>query len=226
MWDEMAGLVGRVWDTPDLPGHGDEPPTSWNEAVAGIGGLVAESGPGTTLVGYSMGGRLALAAALLGGGVRGLVLISAGLGIADPEERDRRRIEDGRLADRLERVGVEAFVDEWLSRDLFAGLGRRSTAWGRADRRMRLTNSAVGLAGALRSLGQGSQPYLGDRIGELAMPLTTVAGGCDSRYARLAQHLARQARVGTVRVIDGVGHAAVAEAPGTVAEVIRTALAG
>ena len=70
-----------------------------------------------------MGGRVALHAALAHPTeVRALVLIGATAGIDDPAERATRRVADEALADRIETIGVEAFVDEWLTNPLFEGL--------------------------------------------------------------------------------------------------------
>jgi 2-succinyl-6-hydroxy-2,4-cyclohexadiene-1-carboxylate synthase len=223
MWEEVAGLAGGMWVMPDLPGHGDEPVADWEGAVAGVAARVAAAGD-PVLAGYSMGGRLALAAVLAGSRPRALVIVSASAGIADAAARERRRVEDEQTAARLERLGVELFVDEWLSRDLFAGLGGRPAAWGRADRRMRLSNSGAGLAGALRKLGQGSQPYLGDRVAEIEIPMVAIAGERDDRYARLAARFGAGAPRGSDRVVPSVGHAVVAEAPKAVAEVVASLL--
>jgi 2-succinyl-6-hydroxy-2,4-cyclohexadiene-1-carboxylate synthase len=221
MWQEVAGLVGGQWETPDLPGHGREPSVGWAEAVAGVCRGLERSGPATTLVGYSMGGRIALAAALEcpAAGAR-LVLVSASPGIADPADRERRRQEDERLADRIERIGSGLFVDEWLARPMFAGLGRRSRAWGAADRRMRTSNTATGLAGALRLLGQGVQPFLGARLAEIAIPVVAVAGEADQRYVRYAKALASGAPEGRFVAVRGAGHGVVGEDPRAVARAI------
>ena len=56
--------------------------------------------------------------------VDGLVLVGATAGIDDAAERAARRAADEALADRLERDGVDAFLDEWLASPLFAGAAR------------------------------------------------------------------------------------------------------
>ena len=82
-----------------------------------------DAGGTGTYVGYSMGGRVSLHAALAHpDAVERLVLIGATAGIDDPDERAARREADDRLADHIEAVGVPAFIDEWLANPLFAGL--------------------------------------------------------------------------------------------------------
>jgi 2-succinyl-6-hydroxy-2,4-cyclohexadiene-1-carboxylate synthase len=206
---------------PDLPGHGDNPAAGWREAAEMVAGWAAHAGPGVTLVGYSMGGRLGLAAALAHPErLARLILISASPGIADPAARERRRREDGTIADRIERLGLGPFLTEWLARPMFAGLGRRSAAWGNRDLRRRSTNRAEGLAEAVRLLGQGSQPYLGDGVAGLRVPLVAVAGTADEAYVRHAERMAAAAPEGRLVGVRGAGHAVVGEDPGAVASVL------
>ena len=68
------------------------------------------------LLGYSMGGRLALYFALAyPERTRTLTLVSASPGIASLTERAERRRRDNALADRIEQDGIAAFVDYWQS---------------------------------------------------------------------------------------------------------------
>ncbi len=221
MWHEVAGLVGGEWATPDLPGHGGTDVVPWDTAVGIVAGWIGEAGPGITLIGYSMGGRIALAAALEHPeGLDRLVLVSASPGIADAAARERRLGEDEATADRIERLGVDLFLTEWLSRPMFPGLGRRPAAWGSRDLRLRQSNEAAGLAGAVRLLGHGSQPYLGDRVGGLSVPLVTVAGARDDVYAFHASGMAAAAPDGRFIEVRGAGHAVVAEDPKAIVKVL------
>ncbi len=168
----------------DAPGHGASARVELD--LWGAGRAVADTvGPGAYL-GYSMGGRMVLHAALARPElVIRLVLISASGGIESAGERARRRAADERLAEHLLDVGVEAFVDEWLAQPLFAGLSEDA-----AHRRARLANTAAGLASSLRLAGTGTQEPLWDRLGELAMPVLVVAGQRDAKFVALAERLA------------------------------------
>jgi 2-succinyl-6-hydroxy-2,4-cyclohexadiene-1-carboxylate synthase len=222
MWEELASLVGGVWVRPDLPGHGEAPLRLWEEAVAEVAGLVAAVEPPRHLIGYSMGGRLALAAALESPSVvDGLVLISGGPGFADGSQRLMRRQEDMVLADRIEALGVEAFLDEWLARPMFAGLAMRPAAWLERDLAARAASHAAGLAGALRLLGQGAQPYLGDRLGELKAPVLLIAGSEDGPYVARAEEMNRRIPGSVLEIVPRCGHAVVGERPDAVAAVLR-----
>ncbi len=225
MWEEVAAGIDEDWIAPDLPGHGPEPVVPWEVEVARLAGFLAMAPPPRLLVGYSMGGRLALATALAQPGLLdGLVLVSASAGIADDGERQRRVAADETLAGHIEEIGVEAFVEEWMDRDMFAGLRRRGEAWVVEDRALRNTNGAAGLAGALRSLGAGAQPWLGGRLGELELPVLLVVGAEDRCYAETAAAMEEGLPGGRVVRVPEAGHAVVGERPEAVADAVAALL--
>jgi len=144
--------------------------------------------------------------------VERLVLISASPGIADGEARAQRRERDERLAEHIETVGVDAFLDEWLAGPI-AGTSHLDDNARRRDRSIRSVNTATGLATALRGIGQGAQPYVGDRIGDLRVPLLTVSGSDDAAYTRRAREMADTVPSGSHVSIDGAGHNVLLDAP-------------
>lgn len=165
------------------------------------------------LIGYSMGGRMALLTALEHPHLaERLVLISASPGVAGDAARAARRARDQALADHIEAVGSEAFLDEWLVGPI-TGTRHLDDEARRLDRAVRAVNTSSGLAAALRGLGQGAQPYVGDRLNELEVPLLTVSGGADTAYTELARDMADAVPNGSHVVIDGAGHNVVLDAP-------------
>jgi 2-succinyl-6-hydroxy-2,4-cyclohexadiene-1-carboxylate synthase len=192
----------------DAPGHGDSAAVELN-LVDGARAIVEVGGRGT-YVGYSMGGRFALHAALeRPDRVDRLVLISATPGIEDDDDRAERRRSDDRLADHLVSIGVPAFIDEWLRLPLFAGL-----LSDRNHRSARLANTAPGLASSLRRAGTGTQIPQWDRLGELEMPVLIVTGADDTTFTLLGERMAAgigpNAELGVVR---GAGHTVHLEQP-------------
>ncbi len=91
------------------------------------------------------------------------------------------------MAGRIERDGLEAFVDRWQRMPLLATPDRpcRPSA-GAALRAQRLRNRPLGLANSLRGMGAGAQDCLLSRLGELRVPTLLMAGALDERYAELA----------------------------------------
>lgn len=200
--------------TLDAPGHGDA--AGWHAGLwEGAAGM-AELAGGGTYVGYSMGGRFALHAALSHPDlVRRLVLISTTAGIDDPAERAARRAADDALAARVEREGVAAFVAWWLAQPMWATLPPEA-----AGAEERAANTAAGLATSLRLAGTGTQDPLWNRLGEIRMPVLVVAGAADTKYAALARRLGAGLADAEVVVVPGAGHACHLERPDTVATVV------
>jgi 2-succinyl-6-hydroxy-2,4-cyclohexadiene-1-carboxylate synthase len=218
-WEPVLAALGGRYKAiaPDLPGHGAfaARPASFAACDAYLRALTR--GP-FVLAGYSMGGRIALHAALAPDArVRRLVLVGASAGLADPAERAARRREDDALADRIETVGLEAFVREWAAQPLFAGMPRGVAEVADADRRR---NTASGLAAALRGLGTGVMPSLWERLPALAVPVTLVAGARDAKFRAIAERMAAALPDARLVVVAGAGHAVQLEAPDAVAAAI------
>jgi 2-succinyl-6-hydroxy-2,4-cyclohexadiene-1-carboxylate synthase len=200
----------------DLPGHGlaahDRTP------IADAGAALATLAGRGTFIGYSMGGRFALTAAVARPDlVERLVLIGATPGIADDAERAERRALDQERADRVERDGVAAFLDTWLAAPMFAGLPDDPD--GLAHRRR---NTAAGLASSLRTAGTGSQPSLWARLDEITAPVLVLAGERDSKFTEIGRRRTEALPNATFVSITGAGHAAHTERPDEVARTIAT----
>lgn len=215
----VAALGGRYRAlAPDLPGHGqaaERRPASFAACAAYVRAL---AGQPCTLVGYSMGGRIALHTTFaVPGLVERLVLIGASPGLADPAEREQRRRADEVLAERIEAVGVAAFAEEWGAQALFAGQDERVAAAAHADR---LRNTSQGLAAALRGLGTGVMTPLWDRLPQLGIPVTLVVGERDAKFRAMAERMATALPDARLQVIDGAGHAVPLERPDAVAAAI------
>jgi 2-succinyl-6-hydroxy-2,4-cyclohexadiene-1-carboxylate synthase len=221
--------TGRLWDpvvarldgeryrplAPDLRGHGTAAarrPVTFGAIVDDILGLVPHP---FTLGGYSMGGRIALHVALAAPErVQRLVLVATTAGISDEAERAARRAADEALAAETERGTIEAFADRWTAQPLFAGTPPQAAAAWRADI---LDNDPVALAAALRGIGTGAMELLWDRLGELTMPATVLAGSRDTKFAALGERLAAALPRGELVIVEGAGHGIPREAPSAVA---------
>ncbi|HEY6421135.1 MAG TPA: 2-succinyl-6-hydroxy-2,4-cyclohexadiene-1-carboxylate synthase [Candidatus Binataceae bacterium] len=199
----------------DLPGHGGTRVGGEveNYSIGGAAAMVialltnVRGIPSFSLVGYSMGGRLALFIALeYGAHINRLVLESASPGISDPDERASRRQADEELAAFAESAGIEAFVSRWESLPLFESLATLPPDRMRRLRQQRLACSAEELARSLRGMGTGAQPWLGDELSKLSMPVLAIAGALDSKFASIGRHLGLQVRRARFEVIGGAGH--------------------
>src|SRR5262245_61352012 len=124
MWTEVTRELRRGVELCRLPGHGLEPWFAEQPTMASAADALARQLPfdePALLVGYSMGGRLALTTACLHPGrIAGVVAIGAHPGLRSPEEQRARRAWDDEQADRLIRDGLETFVHAWEAQPLFA----------------------------------------------------------------------------------------------------------
>ena len=206
---------------PDIRGHGtasELAPVTLGAVLSDIAALAPGGRAPFTLAGYSMGGRIALHAALaLPYRVQRLILLGASPGLADAGERDARRRADERLADEFEASTIDEIAARWAQTPVLAGLGLEAAAAARADR---LRNTPAGLARALRGLGAGALPSLWDSLGELRMPVELVAGERDARFAAIARRMGELIPTATVTLIPGAGHAAHLENPVAVAALL------
>jgi 2-succinyl-5-enolpyruvyl-6-hydroxy-3-cyclohexene-1-carboxylate synthase/2-succinyl-6-hydroxy-2,4-cyclohexadiene-1-carboxylate synthase len=207
-----------TWRTPNLPGHAPDP------AVPGAPGddchpaaciqyldTISPTPPGVpaVLLGYSLGGRLALRHALAHPGRwAALVLIATSPGLADPRERAVRQTEDERLAAEILAHGVPTFLEQWQRRPLIATQSRIPANWRNTMQARRLRLRAAGLAASLRQFGQGAVPPVWDRLPELRLPVLLVAGAEDPAYVALAKAMRDQLPSADLLIVPNAGHMA------------------
>lgn len=213
-WSPYLPAVEQAFDAIalDLPGHGGRGGARSVEDTARMLSRLAQSGP-MRVLGYSLGARIALRLAIEHPwAVDRLVLESPSAGIADPDERAARRQADDRLADEIERVGVEAFIDRWERNPVFA-----THASGDADvlarqRAIRLAQHPNGLAESLRLAGQGAMEPLHDRLAEVTAPTLVIVGELDPARVR-GEQVAAGIPNARLAVVDGAGHTPHLERP-------------
>lgn len=210
-----------------LPGHGWTPcPRDLD--VASCAADLARRLPedGCDLLGYSMGGRVALRLALdHPERVRRLILVSSNAGLEDPAARAERRRRDDCLADILEEDGIGPFVAWWETHPVLRPVRPVARSEVELLRSRRLNQDPLGLAACLRGLGQGAMEPLWDRLGELRMPVLLVAGEHDTRYAADLRRMAAAIPAAELEVLPGTGHAIHREWPERLREVVLAFLA-
>lgn len=212
-WRPVISGLGERYRAiaPDIRGHagaGAAEPVTLAAVIDDVAALTA--GP-FTLAGYSQGGRIALHVALaLPHRVRRLVLIGASPGLADDAERERRRLADERLAERIESLSIEEFARQWAQTPILADIPPDVAAAAHQDR---LQSTPHGLAAALRGLGTGALPSLWERLPELRMPVQLIAGERDAKFTALCREMAALIPQATVTIVPGAGHAVHLERP-------------
>jgi len=164
------------------------------------------------LLGYSMGGRIALYTAFAGF-FRALILESASPGIENVAERTQRRLSDEALATCIERDGVAAFVEYWERLPLFASQRRLLQQQQQALHMQRLGNCAVGLAQSLRGAGTGTQPSLWGKLPQLHIPTLLIAGELDTKFSIIARRMAQTLPYVQLQIVPNAGHTVHLEQP-------------
>jgi 2-succinyl-6-hydroxy-2,4-cyclohexadiene-1-carboxylate synthase len=130
------------------------------------------------LLGYSMGGRIALHTAL-SGYFRALILESATPGLSTEQEREQRMRSDEALASCIEQYGVESFMDYWERRPLFSTQLAMPLRLRQQLRQQRLQNNVTGLSNSLR----------GDQLSALTIPVLLITGSEDSKFTKIAEEM-------------------------------------
>jgi len=196
----------------DLPGHGrtrtDDPAAfrmpecaaAFLEWMDSLGIRMAH------LLGYSMGGRLALYLALKHPErFRRLVLESASPGLENEPERAARREHDQTLARRLENGPLEAFLDDWYRQPLFKTLHADPARLAELQSR-RNRQDSHGLARSLREMGTGAQPALWAELPGLQTPTLAIVGELDTRFRVIADRMATKSVQISVKAVANAGH--------------------
>ncbi|MBJ7983391.1 2-succinyl-6-hydroxy-2,4-cyclohexadiene-1-carboxylate synthase [Bacillus cereus] len=166
------------------------------------------------VLGYSMGGRLAITmACLYPGYVRSILLENCTAGLESEEERKERKEKDERLADKIEQEGIRNFVSMWENIPLFETQQRLAQNVKEAVRKERLANNPTGLANSLRGMGTGAQPSWWNELQTLKMPVLLLNGESDEKFFRLLKNIEKCIPRANFVKIDGAGHAIHVEQP-------------
>jgi 2-succinyl-6-hydroxy-2,4-cyclohexadiene-1-carboxylate synthase len=220
-WDGVVAHLDRERYRPlalDLPGRGQasvqSSPITFQTCVE----AVLEASPDRfALCGYSLGGRVALHVALgAPERISRLVLVSCSPGIEDDGERAARQIADLRLAEELEQIPFEQFIEQWRAQPLFADDPPEVGELAREDQRR---NEPHALANVMRGLGTGEMAPLWARLGELPMPTTVVAGERDVKFRAIGERMVALMPAAELVVIPG-GHALALESPADLARTL------
>lgn len=213
---------------PDLPGHGKAPlpdALTWQGGCDLVESNLDGSAP-KVLVGYSMGGRIALQLAVRHPeAYGGLVLISASPGLSSAEERAQRAIWVQTWTDAFRSEPIDDVLVRWYAQDVFGSLRQRPELLDTILKKRRCNNPAT-LARVLESLDVSLQPDLRQSLGVLTMDVLVIAGAEDAKYCGLMDELAvAMAPIRRVIVPDA-GHAIHLEQPEALSGILEGFMAG
>jgi 2-succinyl-6-hydroxy-2,4-cyclohexadiene-1-carboxylate synthase len=185
-----------------------------------LGEILASSA--SVLVGYSLGGRLALRAALRSpDSFSAVVLVGSTAGIEEGPLRVQRAEADEKLASWMEAMPIEDIVSLWERQPLFAD---QSDSLVEEQRPGRLSHDPRELALLLRTAGQGVLEPIWHDLRALELPLLAIAGARDDGYAAAAKRIASLAPNARAAVVENAGHAPQLQRPDEVASLIAAFL--
>lgn len=216
----------------DLPGHGRSvhvpEPALWSleNTASRIAAILQEQGlTESHLIGYSMGGRLALRLALHYPQLFCRVILeSTSPGLASASARRERRQQDKQLAIRLETSNFEQFLREWYEQPLFGNLRHRPGFMEMIARRRQ--NDVQALGKSLREMGTGAQQSLWDDWKGMSLPVLMMIGEQDSKYLAIATEMARCNARSQMKIFAGCAHDIHTAAPAEFAAAVEMFLQG
>lgn len=229
-WKEVIKQLKGKYRTiaVDLTGHGksgiptDASRYAMKEQLADLEMLFTKLGINHfTLVGYSMGGRIALAYTIKHPKrVKTLILESASPGLLTESERKIRIEADKLLSNQIISKGMRNFVESWENIPLFATQKKLPTSVQNAVRKERLSQQPTGLANSLQGIGTGSQPsYWGD-LHVIDIPVLLINGEIDTKFVVIAREMLKEIPLSSHKVIKDAGHAIHVEKPTVFATIV------
>ncbi|WP_243300134.1 2-succinyl-6-hydroxy-2,4-cyclohexadiene-1-carboxylate synthase [Bacillus litorisediminis] len=230
-WDELASLLSpyRTIVAIDLLGHGKtESPSSadrytMNEQVEDLNQIRKQlSFDSIELLGYSMGGRVALSYTILKKPyVKKLILESSSPGLISEAERIERQENDFSLALKIKNEGLQSFVDYWANIPLFATQKLLPDSVQEKIRHERLLQNPIGLANSLIGLGTGSQPSWWNRLHEIDIPILFITGQKDQKFLKIAEQMKKRIPHASHINVFNAGHAIHVELPQNFGKIVK-----
>ncbi|NQE35245.1 2-succinyl-6-hydroxy-2,4-cyclohexadiene-1-carboxylate synthase [Microcoleus asticus] len=196
----------------DLPGHGEtrvigdescyNMPNTAQALIQLLDDLQIDK---CLLLGYSMGGRLALYMTLhFPERFEKVVLESASPGLKTEKERSHRLEADLQLAQKLENSNIKDFLFNWYDRPLFKSL-KNSPQFDKLIE-TRLANNPLELAKSLRNMGTGNQPSLWEKLAQNQIPILLLAGEYDDKFTTINTKIASLCPAATLEIVPKSGH--------------------
>lgn len=226
-WDSVTeSLRGFDCYCPDLPGHGENTCLSSDaySMDAASDWLIEELDKSNVesacVVGYSMGGRLALHIAIRHPKrVRGLVLVSASPGLRTEVERSHRRELDSNRIQAMQK-DFRSFLEEWYRMPLFSTLDKEMR---RGLVARRLMNDTRELEKSMAGMGTGVQASHWEHLHALCVPAWIIVGERDDKYLAISDKMS-ESDVFQPIIIPGASHAIPAEKPAYLAALLEDLL--
>jgi len=173
------------------------------------------------LIGYSLGGRIALYYALQAqcykGNLQGLILEGANLGLINEAEKTARWQHDQQWATRFCTEPLTQVLEDWYQQPVFAHLTPQQRA---ALIQKRAANCGANIGTMLTATSLAKQPYFGDKVRSSSLAIHYFVGEKDRKFHNMAkqEHL-------NLRLVPDAGHNAHLENPQAFVQLLAETLA-
>ncbi|OOR99106.1 2-succinyl-6-hydroxy-2,4-cyclohexadiene-1-carboxylate synthase [Canicola haemoglobinophilus] len=138
------------------------------------------------LIGYSLGGRLALnyAAQYQRGNLVGLILEGANLGLENEEQKQERWQNDCLWAKRFKQEKLSEVLNDWYQQPVFAHLSASERKQLIAQR---MQQSGLNIAHMLLATSLAKQPDFRQKVRSFSLPIYYFCGEKDEKFKTMAQ---------------------------------------
>ena len=211
----------------DLPGHGkseiDECKNSFK--IENAARYISEFLQNNNLefchlLGYSMGGRLAIYLAINYPNFFNKIIIeSAQPGISDSIEKLNRKNHDYKLSQKLETVNLSEFLKFWYNQPIFETLKQHKSFANLLN--SRLNNDPRKLSKSLMEMGAGTQPSLWNELYRIKNPCLLIAGEFDIKYQKLFSKIHKEIFLSKFIILKNCGHNTHFENPDEFIKVVK-----
>lgn len=153
------------------------------------------------LVGYSMGGRLALHALLQAPELwQKAIIVSAHPGLTEEREKLERMADDAGWAGQALTADWSQFLAKWDAQGVLQGAPAPDP-----DPRIKLVNRRRAIARSFMEWSLGKQADLSARFSEISCPVLWLTGSRDLKFTQLAQQVVPLFRNGSHELLE-TGH--------------------
>ena len=177
------------------------------------------------LIGYSMGGRIALSYAMAyPDDIKGLVLESATAGFKNEDERQKRYQSDLKLVEFIETHTIEEFVELWTDQELFNTQRRFSNEKLKKLKRKRSSGSKIGYANSLKGFSTGIMPPLHDKLKKFPVKVLLISGELDTKFTGINARMVKRFFKAKHKIVKNSGHNTHLEEPKRYIEIVTNYL--
>src|SRR5574338_222849 len=212
----------------DIIGHGksDAPGSSMHYSIDSIMSQIKYVKDHLTqnkifLLGYSMGGRIALTyASMYPEDVKGLILEASSAGIKNDEERQKRYEEDLKLAEFIETHTMEEFIEMWHDQEIFNTQRRFSNEKLKKIKKKKASGSKTGYANILKEFSTGIMPPVHDKLKKIPLKVLLITGDLDTKFTGINARLAKRFFKAKHKIVRNSGHNTHLEEPKRFIEIV------